>query len=842
MRKGLRLLMFMAVVLFSATSVMAQTILRGKIIEEGNESAVIGANVILDGTSQGTITNVNGSFSLKTDAKGQQSLVISFVGMETKTIAVDLKGQDLDLGAIKLGADALGLEEVQVFANVAIDRKTPVAVSTLKPQQIEEKLGTKEFPEILKSTPGVYATKQGGGYGDSRINLRGFSSANIAVMINGVPVNDMENGTVYWSNWAGLSDVTRSMQVQRGLGASKVAVPSVGGTINILTKTTDAEKGGNVYYGIGNDGREKIGVTLSTGKMDNGYAVTFSGSKTSGRGYVDATEFEGYSYFLNIAKQLNDRHMLSFTGFGAPQTHGQRRTYREIEDYQKYGGIKYNSDWGYLDGQKYNLNTNYYHKPQISLNHYWNINDRSNLSTSAYVSIGNGGGTGFLGTTKDTDAYRRADGLINFEQIRDENISLAEQGEGSETILRSSVNNHKWYGLLSVYDNKLTEHFTFMGGLDARYYLGEHYRKVDDLLGGNYFIDDSDVNNPERKTIPGDKVAYYNDGEVYWMGTFGQLEYSKDKLSAFVSGAVSNTTYYRIDYFQKEAGDQRSDSYDFLGYSAKGGLNYNLTDHHNVFANTGYISRAPFFRSVFPENTNAGNKGAENEKIISFELGYGYRASKLSANVNLYHTQWKDRSFTRNIDQDLTANLLGVNATHQGIEVDAYYQPTPKLKITGMLSVGDWRWDNDLIDVPIFDQNNEVKEYVNIFIKDLKVGNAAQTTAALGLDYELVKGLKIGADYNFFGNNFAEFDPTRRNDSEDRADAWKMEDFHLVDLNVRYTFNLGKTSATIYGNVDNLLDVEYVSDARDGADHTAQSAQVFYGLGRTWNMGMKLKF
>ncbi len=67
----------------------------------------------------------------------------------------------------------------------------------------------------------------------------------------GVPINGMENGRVYWSNWAGLSDVTRLMQVQRGLGASRVAVPSVGGTINILTKTTDAEEGGNVFMSAG---------------------------------------------------------------------------------------------------------------------------------------------------------------------------------------------------------------------------------------------------------------------------------------------------------------------------------------------------------------------------------------------------------------------------------------------------------------------------------------------------------------------------------------------------------------------------------------------------------------
>lgn len=77
------------------------------------------------------------------------------------------------------------------------------------------------------------------------------------MMINGVPMNGMENQKVYWSNWAGLSDVTRSMQVQRGLGAAKVSVPAVGGSINIVTKSTEAKRGGFVSYGMGNDGYNK---------------------------------------------------------------------------------------------------------------------------------------------------------------------------------------------------------------------------------------------------------------------------------------------------------------------------------------------------------------------------------------------------------------------------------------------------------------------------------------------------------------------------------------------------------------------------------------------------------
>jgi outer membrane cobalamin receptor len=162
-------------------------------------------------------------------------------------IPVELKTEEVDLGKIKLNANLVNIDEVLVTASFVRDRITPVAVSTVDPKFIVEKLGNKEFPEILKITPSVYATRTGGGFGDSRIYLRGFDSNNIGVLINGIPVNDMENGKVYWSNWAGLPDVTVNQQVQRGLGASKLALSSVGGTINIITKSTESQKGGSYY-------------------------------------------------------------------------------------------------------------------------------------------------------------------------------------------------------------------------------------------------------------------------------------------------------------------------------------------------------------------------------------------------------------------------------------------------------------------------------------------------------------------------------------------------------------------------------------------------------------------
>jgi outer membrane cobalamin receptor len=247
------------------------------------------------------------------------------------------------------------LNEIVVTSGVvdiAKDRKTPVAVSTIKASEIQQKLGTQEFPEILANTPSVYVTKQGGGFGDARINIRGFDQRNVAVMINGVPVNDMENGAVYWSNWAGLSDVATTVQVQRGLGSSKLAISSVGGTINVVTRTSEMKEGGSVSTGFGNADYLKTQASYSTGLMKNGFSASVLLSSTTGDGYVDGTKFEGKNYFIALGYKPNDKNDIQFTFTGAPQWHNQRSFANPISEYLKYGkngepNIKYNSDWGY---------------------------------------------------------------------------------------------------------------------------------------------------------------------------------------------------------------------------------------------------------------------------------------------------------------------------------------------------------------------------------------------------------------------------------------------------------------------------------------------------------------
>ena len=841
--------------LCTATAV-AQVTLKGKVVDAENNEPLIGATVSVKGKSRGVITDMDGAFTLKVNSP-KVTLVFTYVGYNEETRVVK-SSENVDLGEIPLTSDAVGLGEVSVIASIIKkDRQTPIPISNVKLAQIEEKMSNLEFPELLKSTPSVYVTRDSGGYGDSRINMRGFDSSNLGIMINGVPINGMENGKVYWSNWSALSDAVQFMQVQRGLGASALGLSSVGGTMNMVTKGADAKRGGSAYIGIGNDGFRKYNVTLSTGQMENGWALTMMGALNTGDGYIKGTNYEGWTYFGSLSKEINRHHKLVLTAFGAPQWHNQRGTKHYIEDYKNSpDGGRYNNGYGYINGKVVGAGYgyNYYHKPQVSLNHYWTIDEKSSLSTSLYGSWSKGGGRRVRGShtewlTIDNKTGRPKDGalmtndnLFDYDAVYAANASA---DNGSQVIFTNAVNDHNWYGLLSSYKNHFTDKFTLTAGFDGRYYKGFHHEVIDNLLGGQYYMTTSPLRYQTKNQLlkKGDVVQYDSAGEIVWAGAFAQAEYTADSWSAFVSGSLTNESYRYIDRGGKLIdGKDKSKFVNFLPFSVKGGFNYKFTQNHNAFFNAGYFTRAPYFNTVFPNNTIEINNGAPYEKIITFELGYGFSTENINVALNGYYTRWNDKSLKRTIAQE-TANITGLDAVHYGVELEATYKPVSTLELKGMFSWGDWKWSDD-VNFTMYNENNEPIGTYNAYVKDLHVGNSAQMTAAFSLGWEVFKGVKIYADYNYAGKNYADFDPSNRTEKKDSGiDAWKLPDFYTIDLGMNYKFNISKNvKGTLYVNVNNLTNVEYISDATDGANHDRNSALVYYGFGRTWSTGFKVIF
>jgi outer membrane receptor protein involved in Fe transport len=897
----------LTILVFTALTAVTFGQVTGFAIDQESGEGLIGATVVLKGTNLGTTTDYDGSFTIDGASDGDYTLVISFTGYETMESEITVTGGKADAGRNVIGFTSVGLDQINVVASVAIDRKTPVAVSTIKGAEIEAKVGNQEFTEILRSTPSVYVTKLGGGFGDSRINVRGFDQSNTAVMINGIPVNDMENGWVYWSNWAGLSDVTSTMQVQRGLGASKLAVASVGGSINIVTNAAEFKKGAKVSTSIGNDGFQKYGVMLSSGLQDNGFAATAQFTHTRGDGYIDRTSFRAYSYFLSLSQTFNDKHTLALSAVGAPQWHHQRDVSNfdniSLQTYRDHpSGIRFNHRAGTLNGEEFTWRRNFFHKPKAFLNHYWTMNEKTNLKTSAYVSFGRGGGTGEGGRANnaDEDVFFRGrvfdsftgfglgthnqDGSVNFDRIvaYNQGQNVPEFGEpdvdpgtttssGDGFIRRASMNYHNWYGVLSTLTHEINDNLTLVAGIDGRYYLGEHFRRLENLLGNDSYLSRSDDNNPENiitDESPADfgnfsddsykegnnVLNYHNDGQVNWLGLFAQLEYSTDRLNLFATLSGSNQGFKRVDYFNYLDSDpeRETDWQNFMGGTVKAGANYNLNETMNVFVNAGYFSRQPLFDNVFLNFRNDINENIKNQTVTSFEAGYGIRSRQFRGNLNLYHTVWGDRQFddaftaedVTGVQVSALAVFSGITQAHTGVEVDFAYSPIRTLTIKGMVSLGDWRYtDNFDATVTNLDNNNALKDGANqtIYGEDLKVGDAAQTTMNLGVNYEIINGLRVYADYFYYANTYARFNIQEDQFRSPDPELQKIPSYSLVDAGLSYNFDVNNVGVTLRFNMNNVLDETYIADLITNRPDLYTN-QGWFGFGRTWNTGIKLSF
>lgn len=871
---------------------------------------------------KGAITDIDGNYSIKVE-DGEYTVSVSYVGYLTQTAKAKVNGNAV---AINFRLEASTLNEVEIVSDVAKTRETPVAFTNIPETKLKEELASRDLTVLLNSTPGAYATEQGGGSGDSRVNIRGFNQRNVAVMVDGVPVNDMENGWVYWSNWDGIGDVTRTVQVQRGLGASRLAIPSVGGTINILTRGIESQQSLSVKQEYGNNLMLKTSLSYNSGMLKHGWGITFAGTRKTGNGWVDQTWTDAWSYFFKVQKRF-EKHLLSLSVNGAPQKHGQRSNRLPIAVYDKalakkiidkdYAdstedvrnkllntslisgnyttltqgshGLKYNPHWGNLDrgnGKKaLNERMNYFHKPVINLSDFWTVNDKLYVSNIAYLSMGSGGGTA-LATSIGRDSLT---GELNYQPYYQANTQQIDAlysttEHKSSNIIRSSINNHIWYGLLSAATWKADTALTFTFGVDGRYYKGIHYREVYDLLGGDYYINTSNKNQPSgmgnlQHSIKreGDKITYYNDAYVYWGGLFSQAEFKKNRWSIFATISVSETGYQRKDYFLKkdlvlpdttffqamgyadtiqyngqtytssspEAKHTTTNKKWFLGYTLKGGANYNINTHTNIFMNVGYITMAPRFNNVFD---NSGKEFLEikNQLINAVELGYGKKYPKWAANVNLYYTRWENKppdfAPTINIAGDIFSyNVNGMLAIHKGIEMDGTYKISNKLEGTALVSIGDWIY-NSAKKAYITDQDDVIVDSLEFSAKGVHVGDAAQIQYSTGLRYEAVKNLYFKGNFTWFGKNFSNFDPLTLTPENANRESWKMPNYSLVDFHAGYEFKYWNLRFNLSANLINVFDMKYITDAQNGYDFNAATSLVYLGQGRRFTTSLKITF
>lgn len=907
-------------------------------VQSESGAGIAGANIVVDDTDIGAASDETGEFSIDGVMVGS-SLTISVIGYAEQSVFVD----NSDPLSITLVAEVVEFSDIEVLASRASE-KTAVAYTDVTKEQIALRLGSQDIPLAMNLVPSVYATNQGGGAGDARINVRGFNQRNVAVMINGIPVNDMENGWVFWSNWDGVADVTSSIQMQKGLSAQNLATPSIGGSMNIVTDAAALERGGSFKQEVGAWGFLKSTISYNTGLMlDDKLALSAALVRKTGEGYYVGTWTDAWAYFFGATYNLNDQHKFQFYALGAPQRHGQNlyrlniasldRAFAEsLDDY--YGDISEIPECGrdcsgtgssvsdetaaLLGDQQWQMYTeyvgerhednlinereNFFHKPQVALNHYYNINDKMNLISSAYWSGGMGGGTGTYGSLEWD--YSNVQRVVDYDATILENDSLG----ASSGILRNSNNRQTTVGILSKLNYDVSGDLKAQIGIDYRSARIYHVKTIRDLLGGDYFVtSDSEFDADNGQGGLGDPIDYNFTNYVNWLGLFGQVEYSMNALKTYAMAGLTTVKYTHWNHFKdasnydasyvqsKDAsgldfveglgdatGGHANDLYieadPITTFQVKGGVLYELGnslsflnsiplvgkvyDDSDIWINFGLIDKAPIFDQVIQDWDGKMSTDPSNEKFVAFEFGLNTRSNDgaLAGKLNVYNTSWNDRIATRTVenedgDEDIVY-LTGINQVHSGVETEFAAQINQMFRADVGISIGNWRYTDDATGTyRDSDGSNASYSYA---LKDLKVGDMPQASINFGLTATPIEGAAVQLTYRYYDKFFSDWSPTSRefdaDGTPDRDNVWQSPAYGIADLNASYDlpFELGSAKATVVLNVRNLFDEVYIQDATDNSrfnavpfrvnNHQANAAEVFLGMPTSYNLGLKINF
>ena len=500
-------------VLLMALSLFAQDqgTVRGRITEAETGNALPGANVQLEGTSLGAASDANGNYTISNVPVGTYVLKVTYVGYATVTRTITVAAGTNEL-SVALTQTILEAKEVIVEVNRARERETPVAFTNIKSEDIDEVIHGQDAPLLIKGTPGVYTyATDGAGNGEAKLFIRGFDQNRVQVLINGVPTNDPESNSVYWSNWGSVSASAASIQVQRGAGSSLYGSGAFGGSFNIVTADAPAKSFYGLSLNVGDPKNTMFGVDLKTGLLNDRFAFAVAVDRKLASGNLVGVPYKGINYYTSASWYMNSAQSLKFVLHGAPQEHAYSFS-NPIAFFKQFGFDANGSptlpksvvralpasasgkpNFGLLDDRReiidpnfVGLGHNFFHKPQAELHYNYDLSETSALHATFFFSMGRGAGSSLnsAGSVPANNIYsvngkpiRNADGLIdNSDFARDVYL-------GGNAHQRTSFSLHQQFGLLASYDTQVANNLKLTVGGEGRRWTADHPGHYTNLYG-----------------------------------------------------------------------------------------------------------------------------------------------------------------------------------------------------------------------------------------------------------------------------------------------------------------------------------------------------------------------
>ena len=580
---------------------------------------------------------------------------------------------------------------------------------------LDAEISGQDVSGILHSSRDVFGSTAGYTFGAARFRIRGLDGDYNPVTVNGILMNDLDQGYASWSLWGGLNDVTRWAENQPRMGASRYNFGSLGGWSELDLRASQMRKGTRLSYASTNRTyRNRAMATYNTGMMSNGWAISASGSvRWSDEGYVPGTFYNAGAYFLSVEKKINEKHSIGFVGFGAPTVSG--RGGLAVQEAQTLTDDNYyNPNWGWQDGKKRNASVSNDHKPVFMLSHYYKPDERTEWNTSLMYTFGRDGYTAlnwYDAPDPRPDYYRYlpsyysdtdpsiAAGLtnawqndpntsqINWEQLyfaNGKNLYTVHDADGiqgnnitgmrSLYIVEDRRADPTRITLNSVWNRKLEHdmHLTVGGSYNSQ---NTHYFKViEDLLGGDYWLDydqfaardsndpnaaQNDLNHPNNVVGVGDEFGYNYDIKTNLTNVFGQLEKKWRKVEGYVGLTLSQTTFWRDGHYQKaifpDDSYGESEKQKFTTGGIKAGAVYKISGRQFITANAAFLTAAPTARTAYlsPRTRDAVVDGLTTEKDFSGDISYEFRMPTVKGRATLYYVGINDGIWSRSFYHDV---------------------------------------------------------------------------------------------------------------------------------------------------------------------------------------------
>ncbi len=802
-----------------------------------------------------TLSNENGEVTISLPY-GTYILVISSDDYELYTQKFELNNEELDLNSILLlpksnNSDVTYAEE-QINSSDDIDDKYGQNISGLLYAFSDP------FTNIATFNLSFFNFK-----------IRGYDASNINIYINGLPMNDFENGRASFSEWGGLNNVTRNKLTVNGLDASPFAFGNIGGATNIYMNAGNIRKQNNFSYALSNRSyTHRLMYTYSSGFNEKGFAYAFSFSKRyAERGYIKGTWFDAYSYFASVEKKWNEKHQTALIFFGAPYKRAMQAPSTQ-EAYNLIGSNYYNPNWGYQDNIVRNAKVRNVHKPMIILTEKYKINNSQSINFSVGYQFGRFGTTSlnwYQSNDPRPDYYRYLPSYqttpyfqsitadywvsspdiyqINWNQLYHINYLAKLNNQSARYIVEEQRkdNNQLCYNL--YYVNNFNENTNITFGINGMKGKTHYFKVVEDLLGASYWLDvdqyaerdfpnntsilQNDLNNPFKQVKVGE-VFGYNYNIHYTNNNFwGLLQQKFYRLEYFLQGNFSLSSFYRYGFMKNgrypDNSKGKSEVTNFVHYAAKAGVTYKLTGRHILTANAAYLIQPPLPENSFI-NARTSHRIVQNlktENILAGEASYIFRGIYSLLKITAYQTHFNNQTDIRSFYHDqyrtfVNIVLQGINKVHQGIEIGTEIKLHSSLSLVGGYNIGNYLFVSRPTATITYDNGYKPDTTETIYMKYFFIPGPQQA-GSVGLKYRHPKFWFASVHFNQFDKNYLDFNPERRtelaisnlgpNDPliQQITQQQKLKGGYTLDFSLGKSWKLGNQYIALNFIVNNVL-------------------------------------